>query len=84
MGGKVIDMKGWVCGDLRVQRQVDRPAGKKDHMAWWLCICQACGKEHVVRGDALREGLTKSCGCRTQYWAAKWREKHARTNRRSC
>lgn len=28
----------------------------------WLCRCE-CGKEKIVRGDALRYGLTKSCGC---------------------
>lgn len=28
----------------------------------WLCWCE-CGKETVVRGDLLKSGRTKSCGC---------------------
>lgn len=28
----------------------------------WLCRCD-CGEETVVRGDCLRSGVTKSCGC---------------------
>lgn len=28
----------------------------------WLTLCD-CGREHVVRGTALRAGKTESCGC---------------------
>lgn len=28
----------------------------------WACICD-CGKRATVRGNNLRKGLTKSCGC---------------------
>jgi len=28
----------------------------------WRCIC-SCGNEHIVRGESLRQGHTKSCGC---------------------
>lgn len=31
---------------------------------YWLCECE-CGKEVVVRGQAVRSGDTKSCGCLT-------------------
>ena len=30
--------------------------------ARWLCRCD-CGNELIIRGDLLRRGLTKSCGC---------------------
>lgn len=29
---------------------------------FWKCICD-CGKERIVRGDRLKNGTTKSCGC---------------------
>lgn len=34
----------------------------KHKMKHWLCRCD-CGKEIVVRGDSLRSGNTRSCGC---------------------
>lgn len=33
-----------------------------DNRIFWLCKCD-CGKETIVRGDALQSGNTKSCGC---------------------
>jgi hypothetical protein len=33
--------------------------------AKWLCRC-VCGRETVVFGDSLRNGHTKSCGCKKQ------------------
>ena len=34
----------------------------KDHKARWKCVCD-CGLTVIVRGNALRSGNTKSCGC---------------------
>ena len=34
----------------------------RDHMSWWVCICD-CGKEHITRANALKMGMCKSCGC---------------------
>lgn len=36
------------------------PDGK--HLARWLCVCD-CGNKSVVRGTALRDKSTQSCGC---------------------
>jgi hypothetical protein len=41
---------------------LDRSAPKKGG-PFWKCQCD-CGVERVVSGTALREGLTKSCGCK--------------------
>jgi len=49
---------GSVFGRLTVVRQFLSQKGK----AAWLCLC-SCGKTHVVTGEALRAGKTKSCGC---------------------
>lgn len=34
----------------------------KQYTPYWLCRCD-CGKEKEVRGDLLKNGKTKSCGC---------------------
>lgn len=34
----------------------------KQMVVYWLCKCD-CGNEAIVRGDSLRSGQTKSCGC---------------------
>lgn len=34
----------------------------KHRFSHWRCICE-CGKVVVTRGEALRRGHTKSCGC---------------------
>lgn len=40
---------------------IDR-AGSKNGNATWLCQC-SCGNKCIVRGDHLRAGLSRSCGC---------------------
>lgn len=29
----------------------------------WHCRCEACGSTTIARGDNLRSGKTKTCGC---------------------
>jgi hypothetical protein len=36
--------------------------GKGDGRLLWWCLCK-CGKQRTVRGEDLRSGNTKSCGC---------------------
>lgn len=61
--GKVIDLVGQKFGRLTVLEQsgyYTRPNGKRE--ACWKCICD-CGTTKIVRGSALRDGTTVSCGC---------------------
>lgn len=61
---KIIDLTGKTFGELTVIKRHGthiRPSGKK--VVTWLCKC-SCGKEKVVVGYALKNGSTKSCGCK--------------------
>lgn len=54
-----IDITGQRFGKLIVLKE----AGKtKDGHTTWLCQCD-CGKQKIICGKSLRQGLTKSCGC---------------------
>jgi len=56
---KLIDMTDNRVGRLTIQgRAVSGNRGK----VYWRCVCD-CGNEVSVRGDHLRYGLVKSCGC---------------------
>lgn len=57
--GAFIDLRGRVFGRLTVLAQ----AGHNVHRCiLWLAQCE-CGNKHVARGDDLRNGKTRSCGC---------------------
>ncbi len=53
-----IDIKGQRFGKLIIRER----GISHDRKARWNCLCD-CGKTVTVRGDALRSGKTKSCGC---------------------
>ena len=55
----LIDLTGQKFGRLTVLNY-QGVNDKGIHM--WLCRCE-CGNEKVARGDALRYGQTRSCGC---------------------
>jgi hypothetical protein len=56
---RAIDERGKRYGSLLViQRAPGHGGGAK-----WHCRCEACGRTAIVRGDNLRSGRTKSCGC---------------------
>ena len=56
--GKLIDLTGQRFGKLTVLKR-----GKdKNKRASWICQCD-CGEIKEIRGDNLRNGISKSCGC---------------------
>ena len=57
---KMVDITGKAFGDLTV---LERYGKSDDGKTKWLCQC-ACGNYTVVLGQRLRNGTTKSCGCR--------------------
>lgn len=56
-----LDLSGQRFGRLFV---VKRAPNKGPHLYWYV-HCD-CGKEKIVRGECLRGGKTKSCGCYRQ------------------
>jgi len=60
MGRRVIGITGRRFGRLVVLEL--RPERNGDGGTLWHCRCD-CGGEHIARGDHLRRGTTKSCGC---------------------
>ena len=53
-----------IVGDRFNRLVVLREMSRRRYDRFWLCRCD-CGNEKVVRGDRLRNGVTKSCGCLT-------------------
>lgn len=53
------DLTNKIFGDLTV---LYRNGTNKQGYALWHCVC-SCGKEIDVRGDCLRKGTRKNCGC---------------------
>lgn len=53
-----IDLVGLHFGKLRV----DRAAPSRNDRTYWMCEC-SCGAVISVATDALRRGMTISCGC---------------------
>jgi hypothetical protein len=56
--GKIIDLTNQTFGKLIV---IER-ASNGNSRPHWLCQCE-CGNNIIVKGDSLRSGNTKSCGC---------------------
>jgi hypothetical protein len=43
-------------------KAIERAGSDKRYNKLWLCQCD-CGKMSIARGDNLRKGRSKSCGC---------------------
>lgn len=61
-GKKAIDMTGQRVGQWTVLRYSHRSAPPRPRTYWW-CRCD-CGAEKAVLAYGLRNGTSKSCGCR--------------------
>jgi hypothetical protein len=68
---------GQVYGRLTVMgRSENDPTGRP----MFVCQC-VCGRASIVRGNALRTGNTKSCGCLHAEWSKAWAPKMVRVFR---
>lgn len=54
----LLDLTGSVFTRLKVVRR----AANRGHHLYWLCVCD-CGRAREVKGDHLKSGATRSCGC---------------------
>lgn len=75
--GKLIDITGGKYGLLTV---IGRAGSSKQKRALWSVECE-CGNTAVVNGHDLRNGHTKSCGCKKlSGFAGQWVKGQIRTS----
>lgn len=55
---KILDLKGMTFGRLTVLEKAPPTGGQAE----WICKC-VCGNTTKVKGQHLRNGAIKSCGC---------------------
>jgi hypothetical protein len=72
-----MDLVGQTFGRLTVLAPAHVDKGGR---AFWKAKCE-CGSDHVARGDLMRKGGIRSCGCwksemRRAAWAGKGRRTH--------
>lgn len=67
-----LDLHGQRFGKLVVIAPAERAENGKTR---WLCRCD-CGRETVVKTNALRTGDTKSCGCLVKEASSNAHKKH--------
>lgn len=79
---KLIDLTGQRFERLTVLGIADIPDLSKYKSVHWRCQCD-CGEVVVVRGNNLKSGLTKSCGC-LRVEAVKHTQKHHRWKHDGC
>jgi hypothetical protein len=59
---KVEDLTNKVFDRLTVVEPSKRKTNSKNNNTYWICRC-SCGKITEARGDSLKAGLKRSCGC---------------------
>ena len=62
---KKIDLTNQHIGEWTIIREATIEEKKNKPGAFWLCKC-SCGNEKIVNGQSLRNGESKSCGCKTK------------------
>ena len=61
--GKLVNLAGKTFGRLTViSKSYSIKRGPRSTVVFWQCRC-SCGAEAHVRGDKLKSGNTRSCGC---------------------
>lgn len=60
----IIDLTGQIFGDLEVIKIDESTVGTADKIKWF-CKCHKCNREDLIsiRGNDLKSGKSKSCGC---------------------
>lgn len=57
---KKLDMLGMRFGQLVV---IEESPIRKNRSVYWVCKCDCGNITHPIKGTALKNGTTKSCGC---------------------
>lgn len=69
---ELINLNGERFGRLTV---ISRSGSDRRGEALWVCKCD-CGERAIIRGNKLRTGHTKSCGCLSKEVSGKTHRKH--------
>lgn len=75
--GKFMDLTGLKFGRWTVIEKAE----KLNNQIAWLCECE-CGNKRIVRGQDLRTGKSKSCGCLKDEKTTKRNLKHGQARTR--
>jgi hypothetical protein len=73
----MIDLVGQKFGRLEVK---EFAGTSKNRKSLWACLC-TCGSNKTVRGDHLKSGETRSCGCFHKEQTSKAKTTHGQARR---
>ncbi len=60
-----LNLIGEQYGEWKVLEKAEKPINSSSTSSFWLCEC-SCGTKRVISGNVLRQGKSKSCGCKTK------------------